>query len=267
MGRYRDLLTFCLLALMIGSILALRDVQGSAVAQPLPRLTQAPSPTSSPTVTAKPALTATSTPTATLDPNATLTPTETATETPTNTPTITPTETPTATPLNVELLVNGGFEAGDPVDPEQALGWAAANISKDKRKCKAEKAYEGGCYYQFKNGLLERTKLTQTVTLPVSLQPGVQLQLSGAYLAKGDPKLKLKVTVTFTSLPPQRIALKFKGITYGNYQPFVSTPLMITGSVQAIDVLLLNKGTFGKILLDDLRLTATDGSLLPMRLP
>lgn len=89
--------------------------------------------------------------------------------------------------INVELLVYGGFEAGDPNDDTHALGWTAVKVGKDKRKCKAEKAYRGVCFYQFKDDPSEHARLKQRMTPLAILQPGIQLQLSGAYLAKGDP--------------------------------------------------------------------------------
>src|SRR5690606_28898785 len=84
------------------------------------------------------------------------------TETPTSeTPTTeTPTpETPPPDPLS--LLSNGSFEAADPADSKQAQDWTAKNVTGDKRKCKAEKAYADECFYQFKGGVGEKSKLKQ----------------------------------------------------------------------------------------------------------
>jgi hypothetical protein len=227
MRGYRLLFAFCLTGLLVFSVLAVRDVQGNAAPQLAPRLTQTASYTPSPT----------------------------------------PTETPTSTPFSVELLVNGGFEEPDSLDPEQALGWTASNLSKDKRKCKLEKAAEGECYYQFRNGDSEAAKLVQQVPLLSILPAGVELTLSGQYLASGDPKLKIKVLLKYQTLPKEKIVLKLKGITYGVYQTLLSEPLAVTAVVSRLEVVVVNKGTFGKVRLDDLHLTATDGEEILLGLP
>ncbi|HEX2621684.1 MAG TPA: FG-GAP repeat protein, partial [Phototrophicaceae bacterium] len=109
------------------------------------------------------------------------------TETPTGTPTATPTPTatldvtatatstdePTATPEGFnELLSNGGFEL-DTDNNKVPDDWKQKNPTNDKRKCPAsalslnlaERAVVGGCFYQFKSGANENSKLEQIVDL------------------------------------------------------------------------------------------------------
>src|SRR5690606_12060701 len=116
---------------------------------PNDRPTQTPlnAPTHGPTITtsatddttghppAEPTATPTSGPTTTGTPN---TP---ATGTPTNeAPTTTAPPSTPAAPVN-SLIQNGGFEAADLVP------WVLKNASKDKVKCKAEKARSGTCAF------------------------------------------------------------------------------------------------------------------------
>lgn len=258
MRQNRFLLMFCLMALMLGSIIMLWDGLGTRVAAQAPRLTQTASHTSTPDDT-------TVTPTDTADSNVTATPTETTEPTRTETPAA---PTVTSTPVTYELLQNGSFEVPDPVDSSQALHWVVSKPSKDKRKCKPAKAYEGECFYQFKTGPQEKATLRQSIVSGL-FSPEHYLTLYAGYFATGDPKLKIKVVINYASQPPEKTVLKMKGITNGVYQSLISSDIYFaSATVASVEVQLLNRGTFGKVRLDELRLVATmiDDAFIPERL-
>jgi hypothetical protein len=248
MRGYRFLfMLFLVAAFLLGMVVV--AIYGDSDSQIEPRLTTTPSQTFTPGgPTETPTLTAT--PTWTVDPEIT----------------VVSSPTPTPTPY-FELLVNGGFEEEDSVDPDQARGWAAADVSKDKRKCEAEKAYAGECYYQFKNGEDEKSSLTQDVPLTAPLSQGTELWLTGAYIAKGDPLVKIRVYITYDSLPEDKMTVKLKGITYNVYQAFFSQPLETAAAATRIQVVVLNKGAYGKVLLDDLQLLSSEGGVQLVGLP
>jgi hypothetical protein len=243
MRGYRYLSALCLTAMLIFGMLAVHNLQGDPASQLAPRLTQTASHTFTPGGT-----------------------TETPTATPTTFTEITVTPTPMA--YTVELLINGGFEEADALDEGQAHAWLPFDRSRDKRKCKAPKAYEGECYYQFRNGPNEQSKLLQSVTSESLLSEGMSMTLSGAYLAKGDPRLQIIVYVMYRNRPLEKLVIRLNEVTNDLYQPVTSSSLLILGDVETIQVLILNKGTFGKVLLDDLHLTAVlhDDVVVPPRL-
>jgi hypothetical protein len=190
-------------------------------------------------------------------------------ELPTHTPTSTSTSVPsthTPTPTEVgdsALLLNGGFEEVNPTDSQQPRYWVAKNTDNDKRTCKAGKAHSGTCYYQFKGGEGEHAKIIQQVD-PAKLAGALtnDLQASGYYLAKGEVSGKIKVIARLPDQSKGKIKLSFSAPTSG-WQAFSGdTPL--TAVPAEVKFMIMNKGTSGKILFDDVQLDSGTSLQLPL---
>ncbi len=165
---------------------------------------------------------------------------------------ITPTPvTPTPDPLS--LLSNGSFETVDPADSKQAQDWTVKNATSDKRKCKADKAHAGECFYQFKGGVGEKAKLKQDLN-PAQFGTGVgqQMTLTGVSLIKGGGSAKIKVIARHADDSKDKIVLKMEGNSSG-WQP-ISGNAPVTALPVNAKVVIVSKGTAGKVWLDNLAL-------------
>lgn len=168
--------------------------------------------------------------------------------------------------VGTELLVNGGFEDPDPLDPNLALGWGESNLSRGKRACNTlEKtvALSGECAYFFKgvaglNGKLKQTVATQigdaadAFTLrgwfdTLNLKTDFVLMAKVSFI--DGSKIKMKVT----DLPGD----KPKADPY-----FMREASAILGvdslDVAQIKVQLKMTGAGGKVYVDDLQLLHYD---------
>jgi hypothetical protein len=185
----------------------------------------------------------------------------TATPTITNTP-VPVTETPipvTSTPPSeeqVELLIDGGFEAN-------AAGWAIKNATGDKVKCnKIGKvfAHQGNCAWRFKGDEGENAKIQQVITSGTG--EGDSLTLSGYVNASGAVESKMKVVVSYlnSSTPKDKLTVSILAETGGVYTPLSSFQPVLTISVAAppekIKVQVKNDSTSGKVYYDALSLSA-----------
>lgn len=219
--------------------------------------------------------TATSTPDSTTTPGATSTPDGTTTPDATSTPDGTTTPGATSTPdTSTNLLLNSSFEAADANKVPES--WTQKNPSSDKQVCnkidrpgKPDKivARTGSCAYQFKGSVAENSKLEQSVDLtanPVVL--GDTLMLGGLYTAKGTVSAKVKVRVKYTDTTIAKVKITATIIAEATIYTALMGDLnvVITGVPASIKVQLQNKGTSGKVIFDDLSLTQTSASLLPL---
>jgi hypothetical protein len=162
--------------------------------------------------------------------------------------------TPTGTQVvALPLVLNGGFEEANPLDSKQARYWVPKNAEDDKRKCKADKAHSGECYYQFKGGEGEQSKLTQQLdSSSYALATGYQMYASGFYFAKGEVNAKIKVIAKMADDTKEKIKLNFQTPTTG-WQPFTGyTPL--SAAPVELKFMIINKSLSGKIRFDDLAL-------------
>jgi hypothetical protein len=193
------------------------------------------------------------------------------TDTPQSNATVTPTPTPTGF-FNVELLTNRSFE--DDVESDNIPDyWMQKGATKDKRKCNKDVngdgvddkivASDGRCVYQFKSAPGENSKLMQKMgvsgdpTRVLRVGVGDTLTLTGEINAKGAVDIRVKVRVIYKgNNPPQKgkITLRVKAPTSG-FQPFPGeNVLSLEGEPDIIKVQLQNRGTSGKVRLDNMSL-------------
>jgi hypothetical protein len=199
----------------------------------------------------------------------TITPTPSDTPTPTDTPEATNTPTPTETPIPpVTLLTNGSFETDADTD-KVPDGWTAKNATKDKLKCGTEEApiaYDGLCVYQFKGGVLERSKLSQNGDTALVIS-GDTITLGGYLKAKGGVNTKVKVRVTYTDTSIETGKITFKQTSaVSDWTAFGGDlSLVLAGEPSVIKVQIQNKGISGKVLYDALSLNVDGaGSIIPL---
>jgi hypothetical protein len=253
---------------------------------PTPTPTFTPSNTSTPTHTETPMPTATTGATetetpATGTPDATATATATGTVESTATPTATtdaPSATPTATPTDdtaVNLLVNGDFEALKGSGKPELAPWVLKFGTGDKVKCNKDKdgdgifehvvAQAGNCAFVFKgggaNGAPENAKIEQNVNLNgVLFSAGDTLTFSG-FANAGNPavKAKVKVVVKYTDVATKdKITVTL--VQTSGYQPISGSVVLTGSSVTKIKVMVGNTSPAGKVSLDTLSLTNTEGA-------
>jgi hypothetical protein len=215
-----------------------------------------------------PTLTVIPTDTATVTPSATITesslPSDTATVIPTDTAialTLTPSASPTlnltATPTpEINLLVNGGFEADSNSDgvPD---GWSGKNLIKDKRKCnKPDKqvAYEGSCAFVFCGS--EKATLSQNAQ--IAGEAGDLLTLDAMVAAKGalvDAKIGLKVVYQDDGLEAGKLNLVIDAA--GDYPPYSGSAVVANDGIEKLKVKIQQRS--GKVSVDAVRLRVEPG--------
>ncbi len=214
-----------------------------------------------PTATPSQTMTPTHTPTVTHTPTQTQTPgPSTSTQTPAP-PTLPPTVTPTGIPY-VELLINGGFEAGQQGRPKDE-GWKVKFAKGDKVKCnKPEKnkvfSRSGQCAFRFKGSKNENTKLVQKV-MPAGIAffNGDQL-IFRAYIKAVDPTTagRIKVVIRYTDGTPKG-KLQLVLVQTSAYTEYRGNYIILSPNVQKIKVLVKNNSRNGKAYVDDMSLIKT----------
>ncbi|MBC8100368.1 MAG: CHRD domain-containing protein [Armatimonadetes bacterium] len=191
------------------------------------------------------------------------TPTPSATSTPAVTATATasgPTATATEVVFDDGALVDGGFE-----DPD-GIVWVVKNGTGDKIKCNKpgkELAYEGLCYFRFKGGVAEASKVVQEVDF-TTRAPGDVLTLSGFYRPQASLSLKASLKVKYTDTTKDKKTFDIAPGSAQVYSPFQVEPLTLA-SAGTVKVQFSYKGASGKIYLDNIALSVTSGgSLVPL---
>jgi CSLREA domain-containing protein len=236
--------------------------------------------TVTPTQTASPTSTVTSTPTLTETPFLTSSPIH--TETPTATATFasgtgTPLPTATNNPNAIELLSNGGFEslnnAGKPViDP-----WEIKNPSGDKVKCNKDTdndgfpnkffARTGNCGFVFKGNAGENAKLQQNANTTLNFNNGSMLMFNAYIKAPSTVNAKVKVRVKYSdNTETGKITLTI--LSASDYTLVTGNEEVMSSAVSKIKVQIDNKGTSGKVFIDDVTLQLqaanSNGGMIPL---
>lgn len=168
--------------------------------------------------------------------------------------------------VGTELLVNGGFEDPDPLDPDLALGWTEKKLDKSKRTCNTlEKTVTlfGECAYLFKGVAGLNGKLQQTVALQIG-------DAADAFTLRGQfDTLNLKtdfvVMAKVAFIDGSKIKLKVEDLPGDKAKSdpyFTREANAILGldslDVAQIKVQLKMTGAGGKVYVDDLQLLHYD---------
>jgi hypothetical protein len=169
---------------------------------------------------------------------------------------------------SVELLQNGEFETTDATKPSLPAQWSGKQLSKDKLKCNtADKtfAYEGNCAFLFKGAEGENASLQQKPVFEGQVFEGDTLSLSlyiRTKLASAGKVASVKVTYidpTTGGDGKDKLEIKLNAATTnGEYQQYLDT-LTLADEVMSIKVMLRNKNTSGKILIDNISLLVSAG--------
>lgn len=176
--------------------------------------------------------------------------------------------TPKFTPLS-----NGGFEIATE-NSGQPAGWTGKNLSKDKLKCnKPDKvvAHTGECAYQFKGGSDEKASLAQEVDA-TTYGAGDQVKLTAWGRGKGIvSQTKIVINVRYQDQSRTKAKVAFPVGDLVEYTLFSSSVIELIAPADSIKVKINHKNLTGKLILDDIELTITQGgtrsSPLPLPLP
>jgi CSLREA domain-containing protein len=201
----------------------------------------------------------------------------------TNTPTPGPTgtavdttATPTSTPSSsTEMVENGGFETLDSSNKPDITPWTIKNASGDKAKCNKDKdgdgtvdkivANTGNCAFQFKGLADENAKLSQNVDLTgLSFDQGDSFNLSAFVKASGGVNARIKVRIKFSDgTETGKINVTISAAA--DYAEVTGSVNVASSVVQKIKLQIDNKGTSGKVFIDDVTLKHIPAdSLLPL---
>lgn len=249
--------------------------------------TSTPQPFATPTFSSSTTPVGSHTPAGTTTPGGSVTVTITSLPTLTNTAEVTPqTETPTGFPstpditpipteiLSIELLSNRSFEE-DADGNDVPDYWLQKMATKDRRKCNKDRngdgiddkilASDGRCMYQFKSSPGENSKLMQklgvsgpTTVTTTRISTGDSLMLRGEVYTKGTNilvKVKLRVKYRGANPPPKgKLTMTMTNQT-ADYQPLSGNPvLMLSAEPDWIKVQIQNRGTSGKVRVDNMSL-------------
>jgi hypothetical protein len=170
---------------------------------------------------------------------------------------------------SVELLQNGGFETPDASKPSVPDQWSGKQLSKDKLKCNtAEKtfAFEGSCAFLFKGGDGENASLQQKPAFEGMVSAGDTLSLSlyiKTKVANAGKVASVKVTYaepTTGGDGKDKIEIKLNAPSAnGEYQQYLDT-LTLADDVANLKVMIRNKNTSGKLLVDSVSLMVSAGA-------
>lgn len=162
-----------------------------------------------------------------------------------------PTPQLTVTPP-VELLTNGGFEAGRANNPRRAVGWEVLGVltNKDRRRCGGA-VHSGSCAFSFAASSPISRTLRQVINAP-NLSGSSTLSLTGQVSAVNlTGNARIRVIVVYPS-GVQRSNIIIPNGSYG-YQAFSQT-ISLTGVPTQIKVIIQPRGSTGRFDLDTLSL-------------
>lgn len=163
-----------------------------------------------------------------------------------------PTPQLTVTPPSVELLTNGGFEAGRANNPLRAVGWEVLGVltNKDRRRCGGS-VHSGSCAFRFAASSPISRTLQQVINAP-NPSGSNTLSLTGQVSAANlVGNARIRVIVVYPS-GVQRINIVIPNGSYG-YQPLSQT-ITLTGVPTQIKVMIQSRSSTGRFDLDTLSL-------------
>jgi hypothetical protein len=115
-------------------------------------------------------------------------------------------------------------------------------------------ANNGACALMFQGGAGENVKLIQTIQ--PTLIAGEALVFSALYRTNSiPPRLRVILTITYLDGSTHSVVAVINTASNRVYTRFSLPPIPLTQNVQTIQIVWHNRGTAGKVFLDDLQLT------------
>ncbi|MCU0498836.1 MAG: DNRLRE domain-containing protein [Anaerolineae bacterium] len=151
------------------------------------------------------------------------------------------------------LIQNGGFEVDHNHDmlPDS---WRFIRRTRDRLSCEPLIANNGACALMFQGGAGENVKLIQTIQ--PTLIAGEALVFSALYRTNSiPPRLRVILTITYLDGSTHSVVAVINTASNRVYTQFSLPPIPLTQNVQTIQIVWHNRGTAGKVFLDDLQLT------------
>jgi hypothetical protein len=164
---------------------------------------------------------------------------------------------PSSYRIKVTASFYGGFGANTSFQDPLGSEWKLKNFDGfDGRFCFPGVAFGIGddCTFQFTGGAGERTKLSQTVTLPANLKPPKGSQIYGAFAMYSlsplaDFKATLKVSYT-DGTPPSKHSIKLIGSPGPDYALFSLVVELTSKNVGSAKLQFVNKSAGGQVRVD-----------------
>lgn len=160
---------------------------------------------------------------------------------------------------DIELLVNGGFEA-DANNDKIPDGWTVAGATKDKRRCNKPTVTIttfGNCAFMFKGSAAENSTLTQKIMdTGYGMGAGDAIRVLGKAQATALPagvQVKLAVKYVNNAFPKDKATINIPAGDYA-FSAIPQNELNIDGPVHKITVKVINRAKSGKVMLDDFSL-------------